>query len=159
MSTVDVSFKAQIKVGDQIVPIATEVVDSSDSSTGVNKGFLFKLDLAPFQAPVSVYLGDIVDFIENKLGAGAGSLAGNSNISAVSQVIPSLSANNFKSGDQTMLDVYEFSINSSTQSFLFSFNLDVLSANPAGGLINLPSEFSQWLKIENISITFSASGQ
>lgn len=157
MSTTNVNFKAQIRVGTQIVPLVTEIVVSGDSSTGVTKGFLFKLDRAPFEAPLSIYLGDVVAFIEKELAAGVGSLAKNTNMSFITSAIPSLTLANFSAGDQTVLDVLEFSINSSTSGTLFSINLDVVGSDPTMGLIELPSELASWLKIENLSLSFSST--
>jgi hypothetical protein len=157
MSSTAINFKAKLMVGEQTIPLASEIVfGDSDSQDGVSKGFLFKLDRAPEDPPVTVYLGDVINFIENKLGSS--NLSQNKDgMALMTQAFPSLNPANFNGSNQTMINVYEFTINSSSTEFLFAFNLDVEGSNPSTGLVPLPPEFASWLRIDNISIAFSAT--
>ena len=161
MADFQVGFNVTVCIGSQSVPIVSEIVHSTDASTGVENGFVFKLNRPPFAAPPLIYLGDLVSFIEDKLGAGAGALAVNENMSFLTSVIPSLSKDKFNSRNQTVLAVNEFTINSTSQQSLFSFNLDVTSTNPtgSGGIVSLPADIAQWLCIENLSISLSSVAQ
>jgi hypothetical protein len=151
-----INFKTTLAVGEQEVPLASEIVTgANDSQAGVKNGFLFKLDRQPFDPPVAIYLGDLIAFLDTKLG-----VAGNypsAGMQLISQAIPALSPANFKSGDQTIVNIREFSLNSTTGEFLFSFNVDVENSNPNAGLILLPTALSQWLKIKNLAVAFSAT--
>lgn len=155
MSRTEISFLATLAIGEESIPLVSEVAfGDSESQDGVKNGFLFKLDRQPEDPPVTVYLGDVIDFVETKLGAG--SLAESPDMSLISEAFPSLTQDNFNASNQTLINVYEFTINSTTDEFVFSFNLDVESSDPTTGLIALPSELSQWVKIEAISISFLA---
>jgi hypothetical protein len=156
MSSTAINFKATLLIGEQTVPLASEIAFGDDQSQdGVTNGFLFKLDLQPGDPPVTVYLGDVINFIETKLGAS--DLSQSPDMGLISQAIPSLTPANFNSTNQAMVNVYEFSINSTTKEFLFSFNLDVEGTDPSTGLIALPGDLNKWLKIDSISIAFSAT--
>lgn len=156
MSSTAINFTAKLLIGEQTVPLASEiVVGARDSQDGVKNGFLFKLDRQPNDPPVTIYLGDVINFIESKLGGS--NLSQNAGMQLVSQAFPSLTPANFNSGNQTMVNVYEFTINSSTDEFLFSFNLDVEGSDPTKGLIPFPPEFAGWLKIKSLAIAFSAT--
>lgn len=158
MSTTTINFKTTLLIGGESVPLASEIVTGdSDSQDGVNKGFLFKLDRAPFDPPVTVYLGEVINFINSKLGGG--DVASNAGMALISQAFPALNQSNFNAGNQTLVNIYEFSLNSTTDEFLFSFNLDVENSNPNQGLIPLPSVLSNWIKIESLAISFSATGK
>ena len=156
MSSSAFGFKAKLLIGEQTVPLASEIaIGDSQSSDGVQNGFIFKLDRDSGDPPVTVYLGDVINFIETKLGAS--DLSSSSDMALITQAFPSLTPSNFNSTNQTMINVYEFSINSSTSEFLFSFNLDVEGSDPSTGLIPLPAELASWLKIQSLSIAFSAT--
>lgn len=159
MST-EISFKAKVKVGGEIVPIASEIVFGADESQdGVQNGFLFKLDLEKGDPPVSVNLGNVIQFVEEKLGAGTGNLAKNPALPMLTQAFGSsvASGGTFNASNPTLVNIYEFTINSSATKKLFSFNIDIAGADPTKGLIALPGELAKWVKIETLSISFSAT--
>ena len=154
------SFRARIKVGDQIVPILSEiVVGAGDTQDGVQNGFLFKLDRKPEDPPIFINLGDMIAFIENELGAGVGSLSKNPNLNLIQQAFPDYvgGSNPFTSQNQTQIQIQSFVLNSTTKEFLFSFSVDVMSADPTQGLISLPAELASWVTINNLAISFSAT--
>lgn len=156
MSATTINFKTTLLIGEESVPLASEAVfGDGDAQDGVGKGFLFKLDRAPFDPPVTVYLGQIIDFINTKLGGG--NLSRNRGMALISQAFPDMRPDNFNADNQTLVNIYEFSLNSSTNEFLFSFNLDVENADPNQGLIRLPAALSGWLNIERLAISFSAT--
>lgn len=156
MSSTAINFTAKLLIGEQTVPLATEIVFGTDQSQdGIKNGFLFKLDRQPFDPPVTIYLGDVINFIESKLGAG--NLSQSPDMQLISKAFPAITPANFNSGNQTMVDVYEFTINSNDQESLFSFNLDMGNSDATKGLIPLPPEFASWLKIDSLSISFSAT--
>ncbi len=156
MSSTAINFTAKLLIGEQTVPLASEiVVGTANSQDGVKNGFLFKLDRQPSDPPVTIYLGDVINFIETKLGGG--NLSQNPQMQLISQAFPSLSPSNFNPSNQTMVNVYEFSINSNSDEFLFSFNLDIESSDPTKGLIQLPGELANWVKINSLAIAFSAT--
>jgi hypothetical protein len=158
MGTTTISFKTTLAIGEQSVPLASEIVlGDGNSQDGVEKGFLFKLDRQSFDPPVTIYLGDVINFINTKLGGG--NVSQNSGMALISQAFPSLNANNFDATNQTLVNIYEFSINSTTSEFLFSINIDVENSNPDSGLIALPSALAQWLRIDSLSISFSATSK
>ncbi|MFZ6708067.1 hypothetical protein [Undibacterium sp. TC9W] len=153
-----INFKTTLVIGEQDVPLASEIVlGQSDSQEGASNGFLFKLDREPFDPPVTIYLGDVINFINTKLGGG--DVSSNSGMALISQAFPNMNPANFNASNQTLVNIYEFSLNSTTKEFLFSFNLDVEGSNPDVGLIALPPVLSNWLKIESLAISFSASSQ
>lgn len=157
MSSTAIHFKAKLLIGEQQVPLASEIAFGSDQSQdGIKNGFLFKLDRQPGDPPVTVFLGDVIDFIESKLGSS--DLSQNSNLALLSQAFPnqSFTPANFNKSNQTMVNIYEFSINSG-EDFLFSFNLDVEGSDPTKGLIALPGDLNNWVKINSLSISFSAT--
>ena len=163
MSTFDVNFSVQLLVGEQIVPLASEFVVNTQAAGGVSLGFIFKLDRPPASAPVSIYLGDLIAFIENKMNGG--DLSTNPGVKLLSDSfsaqtqpgVTPITAANFNSGNQLVLNIYEFSINSSKEEFLFQFSMDVTGSDPTKGYIPLPPELASWLKIDNLSISFSAT--
>ena len=156
MSSTAINFKAKLLIGQQTVPLASEIViGTADSQDGVKSGFLFKLDREPSNPPVTIYLGDVINFIESKLGGG--NLSQSPDMQLVSKAFPSLSPTNFNSSNQTMVNVYEFTINSAAGESLFSFNLDIESSDPTTGLIPLPAELANWVKIDSLAISFSAT--
>jgi hypothetical protein len=158
MGTTTINFKTTLVLGEERVPLASEiVVGDTQSQDGVEKGFLFKLDREPFDPPVTVYLGDVINFINTKLGGG--DVATNPGMALISQAFPSLDAANFNADNQTLINIYEFSLNSTTNEFLFSFNLDVENSNPTTGLIAMPPIFASWLRIDSLSIAFSATSK
>jgi len=159
MSTTQISFKAGLKIGEEIVPLASEIVfGEASSQDGVQNGFLFRLDLGPTDPPVQIDLGAVISFIEQQLGAGSGSLQSSSGISTLEQVFPNqVSGSNFNSGNSTMVDIKAFEINSTTQEFLFKISVDVEGIDPSQGFIELPAALASWLIINNLAISFSAT--
>lgn len=156
MSSTVISFKANLAIGEQNVPLASEIAfGDTQSQDGVNNGFLFKLDRQANEPPVTVYLGDVIGFIESKLGAA--NLAQSPDMALITEAFPSLTPDSFTSTNQTLVNIYEFSINSTTREFLFSFNLNVEASDPSKGLIALPDDFCEWLRIGSLSIAFSAT--
>jgi hypothetical protein len=159
VSTTEISFAAKLKIGDQVVPLRSEIViGDAASQDGVQKGFLFMLDLQPGDPPVVVNLGDVIGFVEDQLGAGSGSLASNSGVAALTDEFGSsvASPGTFNSDNTTLVDIREFTINSTTAGTLFSFSVDVESSDPTAGLIALPGDLASWVKINSLAISFSA---
>ncbi|MEL7400234.1 MAG: hypothetical protein AAFN68_06635, partial [Pseudomonadota bacterium] len=137
------------------IPLASEVVaGNTDAQDGIENGFLFKLDREPFDPPVTVDLGAVIDFINVQLGGG--DVSQNPGLSLVSQAFPDLNSSNFNQNNTTLVNIYEFSLNSTTKEFVFSFNLDVEGSDPNTGLIPFPKDFSDWLRIDSLSISFTA---
>lgn len=154
MSTT-INFKTTLVVGEQDIPLASEVVfGAQEAQSGVKNGFLFKLDRQPFEAPVTVYLGDLVDFLNQKLGVGGVYPA--DGIKLIGQVIPALRPENFARGDQTIVHINEFTVSSHAGEYLFRINLDVENSDPNAGLIPLPRALTDWLKIKSLAIAFTA---
>ncbi|PPD38102.1 MAG: hypothetical protein CTY16_20665 [Methylobacter sp.] len=164
MSTTQISFSAVLKVGEETVPLLSEIVfGDSNSQDGVSNGFLFKLNRQPEDPPVTVYLGDVIAFIEGQLGVGSGGLASNPGMDALSVLFKQPDANitpeSFNSSNQLLVNIYEFTINSTDKEFLFSINIDVEGADPTKGLIALPGELNNWVKINSLGISFSATSK
>jgi hypothetical protein len=164
MSVFDLNFTAELLIGGQQIPLASEIVISSNASDGVASGFIFKVNREVGDGPVSIYLGDMIDFIEKKLDGGT--LASNPGVSDIIQKsfnstaqpgMAPIDAGNFNSSNQAVINIYEFSINSSSEQFLFSLNLDISDSDPTKGFLPLPADVAKWLKVENLSITFSAT--
>jgi hypothetical protein len=160
MSTTQFSFKARVKIGDDIVPVASEItVGSSSAENGVQNGFIFRLDRQANDPPVVINLGAIISFIEEQLGAGSGSLSQNPNLPLIQQIFPGPQSSPFTSGNNTIIEIQSFEVNSTTQEFLFSICVDIAGSNPSQGLINLPAELASWLTINNLAISFSATSK
>lgn len=158
MSTTLFSFTAKLKVGEEIVPLMSEItVGDSSAQNGVENGFLFKLDRQPDDPPVIINLGAIIGFIEQQLGAGTGSLSQNPNLSLIQQAFPGSQSNPFTTDNTTVIQLQSFVLNSTTQEFLFSISVDVSGSSPSAGLITLPSELASWLTINNLAISFTAT--
>lgn len=162
MSSTAISFNTTLLVGEQSVPLYSELVmGDSGSQDGVENGFIFKLDLDSNNEPVTVYLGDVINFIQTNLDGG--DLSENSGMSLITEAFATIDdpidAENFNSGNQQLINLYEFTINSTTSSFLFSVNIDIQASDPSSGLIELPDELASWLKIECLSISFSATSK
>ena len=157
--TTQFSFQARLIIGDQLIPIATEVTTgASNAEGGVQNGFLFTIDYQPGDAPIVIDLGSIIGFIEDKLGAGAGSLSRNSNLPLLEHAFPSITGpGSFTYASTLAIAVRAFTINTSTDKKLFSISVDVGSSDPSTGLIPLPSEFASWLQIQNLAISFTAT--
>jgi hypothetical protein len=163
-SQTQISFGAVIRVGQQSVPLLSEVVfGDSSSQDGVEKGFLFKLDRQSGQSPVTIYLGDMIRFIEESLGGGTGCLATSDSMASLSpcfqQPDATIDSTNFTHDNQMKVDIYEFTINSTTSQFLFSITIDIGMADPNKGLIALPGELNEWLKISSLGISFRATSK
>lgn len=158
MSTVRFSFNVKLAVGEEIIPLMSEItVGESSAQNGVQNGFIFKLDRQANDPPVILNLGAIIGFIEQQLGAGEGSLSQNPNLSLIQQAFPGSQANPFTTANTTLIELQSFVINSTTQDFLFSISVDVSGSSPSAGLITLPSELASWLTINNLAISFTAT--
>ena len=158
--TTQFSFQARLIIGEQLIPIATEVTTgASNAEGGVQNGFLFTIDYQPGDAPIVIDLGSIIGFIEDKLGAGAGSLSRNPNLPLLEQAFPGsiTGPGSFTSASTLAIVVRGFTFNSATDKTLFSISVDVGSSDPSSGLIPLPSEFASWLQIQNLAISFTAT--
>lgn len=160
MSTAKFSFRAKVRVGDETIPLLSEVVAGDKSADeGVERGFLFRLDRQEGDPPLLLNLGKMIEFIEQKLGAGAGSLSKNPKVELLSKAFPEFigDGKSFDSGNTTQIQVKSFELNSTTKEFLFSFSVDVTSTDPTQGLIALPPEIAEWVRIDNLAISFSAT--
>ncbi len=156
MSSTEFSFKVKLKIGETVVPLASEIVlGDADAQNGVQKGFLFKLDLQPGETPPAVNLGAIIDFIEQKLGVGANNLGQAPGIGTIKQAFPPSVGGAFNSGSNVVVVFQSFVVNSTTDKFLFSISVDVESTDPTKGLIPLPAEMAKWLNIQNLAISFT----
>lgn len=158
MSTTQFSFKAKVKIGDQIVPLASQVViGDSEAQSGIDNGFLFKLDRQTGDPPVQINLGDMINFVEQKLGGG--DLSSNPQVATLQQIFPMAisSSDPFNSSNSAIVNIESFEINSTTKEFLFKISINIEGSNPDAGLITFPNEFSSWLKIENLAISFTAN--
>ncbi len=159
MSTTKISFGAVLEVGGEPVPLASEIViGDGNSQDGVENGFLFKLDIPPGSDPVTIDLGAVIGFIEQQLGAGVGSLAQNPGLAELTQAFGAQVAGptTFNSNNDTLVDVREFTLNSTTSKTLFSINIDIHGADPTTGLIALPPEIAQWVRINDLAISFTS---
>lgn len=152
--TTKFSFKAKIRVGSEIVPITTEVVSgNSDTQDGVSKGFIFKLDLDPGQV-VAIKLGDIIQWIE---GLTSSSLTQSPGFDTIKTAFPNdVSDGNFNKDNTTEIDIKSFLINSTDKEKLFSISVDVKNSDPSQSLISFPEVMKDWLKIDNLAISFMA---
>jgi len=163
MSSIQISFQTKILLGQIAIPLITEVVrgdgDTGDGNNeaqdGTENGFLFKLDDSDGDSEVVIYLGDVIHFIEEKLGVGTGNLASNSGMGILEQVFPGIiSSDDFNKDNQTLVNIKEFTINSSPNEFLFAINIDIQGSDPSIGFIEFPAQINNWLKIENLGISF-----
>lgn len=152
--TTKFSFKAKIRVGSEIIPIATEVVSGgSDTQDGVDKGFIFKLDLEPGQV-VAIKLGDIIKWIEDLTGS---NLTQSPGFATIKQGFPNdVSDGNFNENNTTEIDIKSFLINSTDKEKLFSISVDVHNSDPSQSLIDFPEAMQNWLKVDNLAISFTA---
>jgi hypothetical protein len=160
MSSTQFSFAVKVRVGEEIIPLRTEITTGSGSTEdGVENGFLFRLDLEPGDPPLLINLGDMIAFIEKSLGAGEGSLSKNPNLDLIAQAFPDYvgGSHPFTSANTTQIEVKSFEVNSTAKEFLFSFSLDVTSTDPTQGLIAFPPAVAQWVRIDNLAIAFSAT--
>ena len=161
MSTTEFSFKAKVRVGEQIIPLLSEItVGSGDAGNGVENGFLFRLDIQPGDPPLLIRLGDMIAFIENRLGAGPGSLATNPNLGLIEKAFPDYvggAGGPFTSANDTQIEVKSFVLNSTTKEFLFSFAVDVTSTDPTQGLIAFPPAVARWIRVDSLAVAFSAT--
>lgn len=158
MSSTVINFSARIRVGEEIIPIKSEIVfGDTESEDGITNGFIFTLDYEPGDDPVQINLGDIISFIENSMDGG--DLSQNPGMAQISQAFPQLNSGDFNSGNQTQVLVREFTLNSTDKEKLFSFNIDIQGSDPEVGLIALPGQLNQWLKINDLGISFSATSR
>lgn len=160
MSTTMISFSVKVRIGEEQIPLVSEIVfGDQDAQQGVENGFLFKLDRRPEEPPVTLYLGEIIHFVEETLGAGSGALANNPGMNTLStlfqQPTATIEASDFNSSNNLLINVYEFTINSTTSGSLFAINIDVEGADPKVGIIALPGELNAWVKINSLGISFS----
>jgi hypothetical protein len=154
-----ISFKARLKLGDETVPLASEVVFGADKSQdGAQNGFLFRLDLGPNDPPVAIALGALIKFIEKELGAGTGALQNSKGIDTLKDAFPKqVSKDNFDCANPAVILIRAFEINTTTKNKLFKINVDVGSTKPDEGFLPLPAVLASWLSIVNLSIAFSAT--
>jgi hypothetical protein len=157
MSSTVINFAARIRVGDQIIPVKSEIVfGDTESSDGITNGFIFTLDYLPGDDPIQINMGDIINFIETQLGSG--DLSQNSGMAELQQAFPGVvTPSTFNSSNTTQVLIKEFTLNSSDSQRLFSFNIDITGSDPSTGLIALPGELNDWIKINNLGISFSAT--
>lgn len=157
MSSTAINFSARIRINDQLIPIKSEIVfGDTESSDGVTNGFIFTLDYKPGDDPVQIDMGDIINFIQTQLGSG--DLSQNSGMTELTEAFPGIvDPSTFNSSNTTQVLVKEFTLNSSDSERLFSINIDVTGSNPTTGLIALPGELNDWIKINNLGISFSAT--
>ena len=134
----NLTLKVGISIGSQTVPIKTAYVSGAHADAGVSDGFLFMLDLQPGQV-VSMNLSDIYSFLT---GMGFSAPTGNSNFSTVSKAFPSGSVSSGSAGS-TVINIEEFSFNSSTTKKLFSISASVENSDPAH---NGPDQFARPLE-------------
>ena len=107
---------------------------------------------------MQIALGPLIELIEQKLGAGSGSLQNSNGISTLQQIFPSqVSGTNFNASNTAVLLLRAFEINSSSNNKLFKINVDVDSTDPTKGILPMPAALASWLSIENLSIAFSAT--
>lgn len=157
MSSTAINFAARIRIGDQIIPVRSEIVfGDTESSDGITNGFIFTLDYLPGDDPVQINMGDIINFIETQLGSG--DLSQNPGMAELQQAFPGvITPSTFNSSNTTQVLIKEFTLNSSDSQRLFSFNIDITGSDPDTGLIALPGELNDWIKINNLGISFSAT--
>ena len=150
------SFAVKLKVGQEIIPLASEIVTGDNStSDGVENGFLFKLDLEPGQV-VTVNLGDIVDWLKR---LGYTDLENAPGFSQIQEAIPNAVTPEGSFDNATVIDINSFLINSTEKEKLFSISVDVHGSDPSKGLIDLPDAMASWLKIKNLAIAFTADSK
>lgn len=157
MSSTKFSFKAKVKVGGEVIPLASEVAFGDTSAeNGVKNGFIFKLDQKEDDDPVRIDLGAIIKFVSEKLGGG--NLAENPGVTTLKEIFPKEinGDDGFDSSNSTVIEIKAFLINSSKKEKLFSINVSITGSNPDKGLISFPEEVADWLKIKNLGISFSA---
>ncbi len=158
MSSTQFSFKARVIVGDQVVPLASEIAfGDSNASDGVQNGFLFKLDLAPGDPPVVINLGQIIGFIQTKLGSG--DLSQNPALPLLQQAFPGIitGSGSFTPSSTVLINIESFIINSSAKQTVFSISIGVQGSDSTKGLIPLPPELASWLNIQDLAISFNAT--
>ena len=157
MSSTVISFAARIRMGEQVIPIKSEIVfGDTASQDGITNGFIFTLDYKPGDDPVQIDLGEIINFIETTLDGG--NLAVNPGITDLTQAFPNqVSPSTFNASNTTQVLIREFTLNSSNKEKLFSFNIDVQGSDPEVGLIALPAELNKWIKVKDLGISFSAT--
>lgn len=161
MSNTQISFQAKVRIGEEIIPLASEIAfGDTASQDGVENGFLFKLDRQPGELPVVINLGAIIAFIEQKLQpGGAAPLSQNPALKQLQPIFGDAvaSGSNFNGQNQTLIEVREFTINSTKEKFLFSISIDIGGSDPSQGLIALPGELAKWVRIKNLAIAFQST--
>jgi hypothetical protein len=158
MSSTQFSFKAKVLIGDQVVPLASEIAFGDEATdNGVKNGFLFKLDLAPGDPPVVVNLGAIIGFIQQKLGAG--DLSKNPALPLLTQAFPGIitGPGSFTPQSTVLVNIESFLLNSSSEQTVFSFSIGIQGSDATAGLIPLPAELATWLRIDDLAISFTAT--
>ena len=158
MSSTQFSFKARVLIGDQVVPLASEIAFGDDETeNGVKNGFLFKLDLMPGDPPVVVNLGSIIKFIEQKLGSG--DLSKNPALPLLEQAFPDIitGPESLTPQSSVLVNIESFVLNSSAEQKVFSFSIGIQGSDSTKGLIPLPAELANWLRIDDLSISFMAT--
>ncbi|MBV9762790.1 MAG: hypothetical protein JO340_19685 [Acidobacteriaceae bacterium] len=158
MSSTQFSFKARVVIGDQIIPLASEIAFGDEpTENGVKNGFLFKLDLEPGDPPVVVNLGAIVAFIQNKLGSG--DLSKTPAMPLLQQAFPGIITGPRSLTPQStiLVNIESFILNSSDEQKVFSFSIGIQGSDSTTGLIPLPAELASWLRIDDLAISFTAT--
>ncbi|WP_057937840.1 hypothetical protein [Algoriphagus resistens] len=157
MGSTAIRFSARVRIREEIIPIKSELVFGNEASEdGITNGFIFTLDYEPGDDPVQIDLGAIINFIETALDGG--NLSTNPGMAELTQAFPGqVSPSTFNSSNTTQVLIREFTINSSDREKLFSFNIDIQGSDPEAGLIALPAELNNWIKIKDLGIAFSAS--
>jgi uncharacterized protein DUF6603 len=155
MNRLAFSFACGLRVGDQVVPLKTEYARGTGAAqTGVQNGFLFKLDRGSDDSAARVNLGDLIGLIESEFKAGDGQLANKQGVAVVQQAMPSVGG--FSRDNQAELEIQSFQFNSTSDAMLFAISVDVVGSDPKLGVFALPPVLAKWLRIDRLAIAFSA---
>jgi len=157
MSSTQLSLQIRLDIGGVTVPLATAINAGTSLPAGTTRGVFITLDQQPGDPPVTVKLGGIVDFIESKLGLGAGSVSGDPGASGVAQALPSGVA--FTADNAAQIDVRKFVMNVTSSGVLFAISADVHGADPTKGFVPLPAELASWLSIDSLAVSFTAASK
>jgi hypothetical protein len=155
VSQTSISFAVRLDVNGMSLPLYSEVVfGDADTQDGLQHGFLFRLDYQPGDMPFTIDLGDIIAFIEKKVGA---ELADNPGVALLAQAFPNqVGSSTFNSANAAEVDLNSLVINSSPTKSLFSIAVDVHDADVTQSVISLPGALAGWLAIQNLAISFTA---
>ena len=106
MSSTKFSFKAKVKVGGEVIPLASEAVfGNTTAENGVKNGFLFKLDQKEDDDPVRIDLGAIIQFVSKELDGG--NLSENGGVTTLKEVFPGEinGEDGFDSSNSTVIEI------------------------------------------------------